>query len=121
MEKIKFGKNYQMILIVLLSLFIGIFIIGSVYLLFISKNKLVQIPLLDNTYIVKNSQPEDSEEMLFEKYLLLMNKKGYIYLPDDRMGAILHFKKNNEKIIVPYPKFIKISHGNVEHEISSKD
>jgi hypothetical protein len=114
MQIAMFGKNYTAIFITVFFAILLCVVMWAVYSLFFSGSALVKIPLLDNTFIAKNTDSDVSEEILFGKYLSYMSERGYTYLPHERMGRILSFEKGGQRVFASYPKFIRMRQGNVK-------
>lgn len=109
-----FGKNYITVVIVALFMVLLCATAWLAYSIYFSGNALIKVPLLNNVFIAKNTDSEFLEKILFDKYLSYMSNLEYIYLPGERMGGSLSFKKDGKRVLVPYPRFVRIKQGVVD-------
>lgn len=103
-----FNKNFIKIIILVSFVVVLLVVMIGIYNIYFSKSTLIRVPLLNNVFIAKRVDNEFSEKELFDRYVLYMDNLGYVYMPNERMGGGLFFKKGDKKVFTSYPKFIKI-------------
>jgi hypothetical protein len=96
-------------LAVVLWAVIALILLWSLYSFFISSTPLVRIPFTYERFFAK--QQTYGHSFPYGEYLLYMSERGYTHLPEERLGGLLTFERNGEKIALSHPKFIRVPFG----------